>query len=126
MKKYIASILMLLILLLSISLAFHKNPQKDGLTYILTTITGSDTTYHLFSLFGMRRMAEHEIVDSVLTRYKRNELKDSMSIKFSQGEVLGISKVETFDNTTLIDFCAYEYRWKYDGVQTVPNKCEQE
>lgn len=100
-------------------------PDKDGLISFVTNISGTDTTYNLFSLYGMRRGVEYELVDTMISRYSRNALEDSMSIEFSGGEVLGISSVETYGNTTLIDFCAYKYFWMEGETQVVAHRCEK-
>ena len=113
--KYVIAIAVVITALIAFTPKHLITPDRDGLIYFLTNIKGTDTTYHLFSLYGMRRGAEYEIVDTIVTRYWRNNIEDSMCISFSQGEALGIGQVKTFENTTLIDFCVYEYHW-IDGI----------
>ena len=123
--KYIIAIAVVVTMLIAFTPKRFITPDRDGLIYFLTNIKGTDTTYCLFSLYGMRRGAEYEIVDTMILRYSQNALEDSMSIEFSGGEVLGISSVETYGNTTLIDFCAYKYFWMEGETQVVAHRCKK-
>ena len=124
MNKAFFTFLTLAILLVASS--HTSNHDRDGIMYYTINVSGNDTTYSIFSVFGMRRRCEWEIADTMMARYDRGEFtdKDTMSIAFSQGTVLGNCKVETYQKATLIDFCAFEYSWKDGKRELVAPKCD--
>jgi len=123
--KYVIAIALFVTILIAFTPKDLITPDRDGLIHYMTNIDGTDTTYHLFNLYGMRRGVEYEIVDTIVSRYLRNALEDSMIVSFSRGDALGISRVQTFGNTTLIDFCVYEYRWSEGEIQSITVKCPE-
>jgi hypothetical protein len=103
-----------------------KEPiDRDGLVYYHMNCIDGDTTYTLYSVFGMKKNLHFEIADSLVSRYQANDMQDSMSITFSKGVVLGISRVNTYDKSTLVDFCAYEYNWSNGKKDLVKQRCEE-
>ena len=120
--NYFLSIVLLLILLYNVTMNKPKEADKDGLIYYLVNTTETDTTYTLFSVFGMRQGIEYEIGDTLIERYNRNELCDSLSIDFSKGKVYGVCLVQSKNKTTRVDYSAYKYIWRNGSTQLVPQK----
>jgi len=122
-KTFVTLVVLLIVLVIASS---NTHSDRDGIMYYTINVSGNDTTYSIFSVFGMRRRCEWEIADTMMARYDRGEFqdKDTMSIAFSQGKVLANCKVETYQKATLIDFCAFEYFWKDGKRELVAPKCD--
>ena len=125
MSKFFLSILVFAIVVIMTKLQIPQETDRDGLIYYHVNYENGDTTYTLFSVFGMRENLHFEIADTLVHRYKRKEMPEMMSIRCSKGIVLGITQVEVCDNTTLVNFCAYQYIWLSGKKEFVEHHCNE-
>ena len=123
--KYLSLILVAVLSFLVVNMQMPENTDRDGLIYYHVNYENGDTTYTLYSVFGMRENLHFEIADTLVHRYSRKEMPEMMSIKCSKGVVLGITQIEICDNTTLVNFCAYQYIWLNGRKDFVEHHCNE-
>lgn len=100
----------------------HQPSDRDGLVYYLVEANGSDTTYTLFSVYGMRGSIEMEVGKELVDIYQNNNLCDTMTITTSKCRVFGNCDVDTLSKPYLIDFYASKYFWNDGKIEVVKTK----
>lgn len=100
----------------------YKPIERDGLIYYLIETNGNDTTYTLFSVYGMRGSIEMEVGQELVDIYQNNNLKDTLIIETSKCKVIGKCCVDTLSKPYLIDFYASKYFWNNGRTEVVEIK----
>ncbi len=86
-----------------------NKPIKDGMLCYLKERRGSDTTYTIFSGYGMRYSIEALVANELVWCYRNNQLTDTMVIVTDKCSIYGNCVVDTLTPPRLISFCAKRY-----------------
>jgi hypothetical protein len=96
-----------------------SKPTRDGILCYMIEPRGLDTTYTIFSGYGMRHGIESEIAKQLVARYQNKSLMDTMHIVTSKCVIHGMCNVDTLTPPRLISFCANEYVFPNGDIQLV-------
>lgn len=99
---------------------------RDGMLCYMVEQRGSDTTYTIFSGYGMRHSVESAVAERLVFRYQSKSLKDTMYIRTPDVTIFGICSVDTATPPRLISFCAKDYIFPNGEIQSVTSDfCER-
>jgi hypothetical protein len=110
---------MCVLVLMVYSFVPNNEKTKDGMLCYMVEERGKDTTYTIFSGYGMRHSVEREVADQLVFRYQNKLLKDTMYLSAGDIRVFGICSVDTMTPPRLISFCAKEYIFTNGEIQSV-------
>ena len=108
--------------------SFVPNNEKtrDGILCYMIEQRGSDTTYTIFSGYGMRYSVESKVAEELVFRYQNKSLKDTMYISTTDFKIFGTCTVDTIEPPRLISFCAHDYIFPNGEIKSVSSEfCEK-
>lgn len=92
---------------------------RDGMLCYMIEQRGDDTTYTIFSGYGMRHSVESQVAEQLVFRYQNKSLKDTMYLNANDVRIFGTCSVDTLTPPRLISFCAKEYIFSNGETQSV-------
>jgi hypothetical protein len=95
---------------------------RDGMLCYMIEERGNDTTYTIFSGYGMRHSVESKVAEELVFRYQNKLLKDTMYINTSEFKIFGTCTVDTMTPPRLISFCAKEYISQNGKIESVSSE----